>query len=310
MANLYGAAFSINPRSYADNLDASIEAMYVRPDRHVGILTKYFFPVSAESETIKMSSVGSVLDLPQESEDEDSIPVTRPAAGYDKTGTLVVYRQKVQITRSFMSTDRFGKGNVMASGLPKSNERLKEYLAAAIFTNAFTSGTGGDSTYLVDDSHAPENSLGATRDNELSGAWSYDNWHALRRLALNNTNERGYPDPRVLDEVLGPIALDKEMREVAVAKKEPDTALNKDAVLNEFTVTTSPFLSSDTAFFGFANETMGPERGMFYASIEDGDIADCKPSDNPDIVWAKRVYSRYTFFFNVACSYIFGSPGT
>lgn len=309
MANQYVQAYSINPDTYADNLDAAIELMKVRPDEFSAETEQFFHPIAADSTSFKMSSVGSALDLPKESLDEDDIPVSAPATGYDSTFNLVNYRQKVQIADTFMRADRFGKGSIMAGGLVTAQQRMKEYLRVAVFANAFSGVTGADGLALCSDSHVPENPRGSLRDNLTTGVLNYDNWQAMRLLADQQVNELGYPAPGVIRTLLVPPALRQVAMEIRGADRDPDTSLNTKAVLNDFEVVIGHFLSSSTAWFGFTDK-MGVDKGMYYFHLLDTDVQDCKPSDNPDIVWAKRSKSILTYGFDVAVDYVYGSAGT
>ena len=309
MPNQYMAAYSLNPRVYVDNLDASIEFMATRPDTYLDELGQFFHPVMADSTSWKMSTVGSVIDLPKENEDEDDLPASVPATGYDKTFSLVNYRQKVQITDTFARADRFGKAQQMAGGLPNSCRRLKEYLRAAIFANAFTSGTGSDGAYMIANSHAPENPRGTARDNLTTGALNYSNWHAMRLLADQQKDELGNAMPGDIKTLLVPSALRRVAVELQTTKLQPYTAMNTAKVLTDFNVVVGHYLTSSTAWFGFTDRS-GVDKGMFYVHLVDEDIKDVKPSDNADIVWAQRVKTICTFGFSQAIDYCYGSAGS
>lgn len=308
MANQFSKVGYVIPQTYVDNLDAAVEYMWMRRDEFAGELGEFFEPIQADSTAFKMSSVSSVLGLVRESEDTADLPYDIPAPGYDKTFNLVNYRLAVRVTDTMVRADRQGKIMAMVQGLPKSIMRKKEYLRAAIFANAFTSGTGGDGQYLLANSHPHENPEAGTWDNLGTGALTYGNLQALRLLLDNMTNEGGYPDPVKGMTLVVPTALRQKAEELVGATFNPENALNQPVTLiKDLRIVVGHFLTSTTAYF-LCGDMTGDNKGMYEVSLLDENLADCKPSDNPDIVWAKRAKMIWTCGFNTSKN-ITGSTG-
>jgi hypothetical protein len=310
--NEYMSAASISnvTGQYVDSLDAAVELMLMRENKVVKELDEIFHPIPAEGATLKMSDVGSMLDLPKQNEDEDDLPFSTPAPGRNTTFTPVQYRQAVAITQGFMEDDRFGKGRAMASGLVPAVDQKKQYLMNVLLTNAFTSGTGNDGAYLIADSHDSVNPRGSARDNLGTGALSLDNYHALRLLADQQVNELGYPAPGKIDVMIVPPALWRTAEEIRVAKKDPETQLNTDMVGVNYRILENHYASSSTAYFGINKAKAGLQSGMYCVYIAMGpDLKDCKPT-NPDVIWAMRSRFRLTYGFSCAVEYIYGSTGS
>lgn len=309
MPNQFAKPGVMVPQTYADNLDAAIELMWMRRNEFAGELGQFFEPISAESTSFKMSSVSSVLGLVRENEDTDAMPYDQPAPGYDTTFSLVNYRLAVRVTDTMLRADRQGKIMAMVQGLPKSIMRKKEYLRAAIFANAFTSGTGGDGSYLCYDSHAHENPEAGTWDNLGTGALTYGNLQALRLLQDKMTNEGGFSDPVVSQKLLIPPDLRQKAEELIGATLMPENALNQPVTLiKDIQIVVGHFLTSTTAYFVFG-DLQGDNKGLYDVSLLDENLADCKPSDNPDIVWAKRAKMIWTTGFTCGKN-IAGSTGS
>ena len=307
--NSHYVGSSVNKDTYVDLLNASVEDVKERPDKPVVEMEQFFSKIDADSESFQMTDVSSILDLPKENEDEDSLPTSVPAPGRIQTFNVVNYRQKVQITDTFMNQDRHGKGMSIAAGLPKSAQRLQEYLRTAIFDNAFTGTAGVDGAPLVDDSHDSPQARGPAWDNEISGALTRSTWQSMRLLADKQTDEYGYAAPQTINRLLIPADLRQTATELKLSDLDPETSLNTKNVLVGFEIVIGHSLSSTTAFFGVSDQVGGPDGGLYRIVNEELNIKDAKPSDNPDIVWAKRSKMILTYGFTYSRG-IYGSVGT
>ena len=288
MANQFTKIGILQRDTYADLLDKSMDLIWLRKDRFAGNLDQFFEKVTAESLTYKISSVSSVVGLPLENEDTDKLPYVQPAPGYDTTFTLVSYRSAIRATDTMRRADRFGMLAGMMTGLTKSALRKIEYLRAAIFNNAFTSGTGGDGQYLCVDSHPQENPEVTAWDNLGTGALTHGNLQALRLLGDKMTSEIGCPDPVVLKTLLVGPTLRQKANELIGASLMPENALNQPNVLiRDLNLVVSPFITSTTAYFGFG-DLEGEEKGLLESYLMEPEMANVNP-ENPDIIWAKRV---------------------
>jgi hypothetical protein len=248
---------------YIDNIDASIEALWMRRDEHKGVLGQFFNVDTAASISYKESSVSSVLDLPRENNDTEGLPYATSAPGRDKTYNLVNYRLAVQVTDTMLRADRKSKIMSQMGGLVKSAERKIEYMRAGIYTNAFTSGTGADGTYLVEDSHDQEDPRASAWDNEGTGALTGANLQALRLLQMNMTNERGYPDPVVSMKLLVPTALQQKALELTQSVLTSETSTNtKTVLIGGLEVVVSPYLTGSATAYFLHGDRQGDQMGM------------------------------------------------
>ena len=307
-----GYSISADTKQYLDHVDGAIDLAVLRGDKALREQDDFFFGIKSPSTTFKMTDVGSILDLPKRNNDEDDLPASTPAPGRATTFTPLQYRQKVQITKRFMKTDRLGMGMVLAGGLPSAVTRKKQYLMAVIFANAFTSGTGADGDYLCSASHDPVNPNGTARSNLGTGPLSVDNWHALRLRMVKQVDELGYPKPGDITDLGIPPDLERKATEMLKSKLDPEGSMNTETVLTNFKIRLMHYwTASTTAYFGFNMSIPAQQRGMYHVYLTEGpDLQDCKPSDNPGIVWAKMAEYDGTYGFTEATEYIVGSDGT
>ena len=294
--------------TYPELLDAQVELIWNRRDEHSGVLGQFFETVSAKSDTLKMTNVGSALPLPKENEDTEGLPYVNPARGDSKTVTVVNYRQAVAVTDSLVSLDRFGKVLSMLKGLVKSPMRLKEYQMASIFDNAFSGTAGADALPLCDDSHPHENKAAGTWDNESTGALTHANLQSLRLLLRNMTNEQGDPDPVIPQTLLTVPAQEQKARELISATQMPENALNQPNVLiRSLNLVIDDYQSSTTAYF-LVGDMHGEDRGLFVVENQALNIKPTNPED-PDIIFSRRSKSIHVVDFFKSKN-IAGSAGT
>lgn len=294
--------------TYPELLDAQVELIWNRRDEHSGVLGQFFETVSAASDTLKMTNVGSALPLPKENEDTEGLPYVNPARGDNKTVTLVNYRQAIAVTDSLRSLDRFGKVQSMLTGLVKSPMRLKEYQMASIFDNAFSGTAGADSLPLCDDSHPHENTAAGTWDNEGTGGLTHANIQSVRLLLRNMTNEQGDPDPIMPTTLLTVPAQEQKARELISATQMPENALNQPNVLiKSLNLVIDDYQSSTTAYF-LIGDLRGEDRGLFCVENQALNIKPTNPED-PDIIFSRRSKSIHVVDFFKSKN-IAGSAGT
>ena len=308
MSNQFTDVGYMSPEAYVDLIDKSIEVMWMRRDEAKSVLGVFFDQQTVASLSTKMSSVGSALPMPRESQDTEEMPVAIPAPGYDQSFTLVNYRLAIQVTDTMIRADRFGKIMGMTGGLVKAADRRLEYLRAGIINGAFASTTGADASYLCADAHAEVNPNAATWDNLGTGALTGANLQALCLLAANMTDDVGCPDQREIKNLLVPTALRQKALELTTATLTAETALNTPTVvIKGMNVVVSPHLTSATAYIGFA-EAMGEEKGLLEFYLMKPALANIG-DETADIPIRKRV----KFIVKVGAHQgksVYGSTGT
>jgi len=293
---------------YVDNLDRSIELLWMRRDESKGVLSQFFDVQDTESDSFKVSSVSSVVRMPVENEDTEELPYVQPAPGYSKTFTLVNYRVAIRVTDTLIRSDRFGRIVAMCGGLMKSADRRLEYLRASIFNNAFTGTDGADAFSLCYDSHPNEDPQSGNWDNLGTGALTGANLQALRLLASKMENEIGAPDECMLKTLLVPPDLEQKAQELTTASLTAETALNTPTVLiKNLQVVKSPHLTSTTAYFGIGDRA-GENKGIHELYLMRPELANV--GNNPvDIPIDKRVKFIVKMGFTTSRN-VYGSAGT
>lgn len=105
--------------------------------------------------------------MPSKAEGVD-VSFEDPMQGYDTTYTHTTYAMGVKVTAEMYEDDLYGMVDKCIDALATSAYQRIETTAAAILNNAFTSGTGGDGSFLCVTTHALLG--GGTEQNTLSTA--------------------------------------------------------------------------------------------------------------------------------------------
>lgn len=312
MANHFTSAGVLDVTSAVKLLDKTIDVMFMRRNEVAPDNLAEFFDVENKAAgtglTHKVSTYGSVAPLPKVNSDTEPLPRYTPAPGYDKSFTLLNYRQGIQVTATLLKTERFAKVSQIVAGLIKSGFQWDAYMRASVVNGAFASTTGADGSYLCADAHAEVDGSSPTWDNLGTGALSGPNLQALVLLMMNMTNEKGYPmviNPKALRV---PPALLQKALELTTATGKPEGMFNDpNVIIKGLNVDACRYFSSATAYFLFG-DLQGFEKGLCEVTLEDWGVADNKP-ENVDIVMDKRVKAIKTFGATISKN-VYGSVGT
>jgi len=308
VTNWYSSPGVLEPKVFADLVDKAMDLVWERRDQVTPQLMPLFEKATSQTGSFKTSSVSSIVDLPIKSEDTQPLPYTQPAPGFDQTFTTVNYRRAIRVTDDMRSMDRFGKVQMMISGLPKAATRLLEYACADVLNNAFATNLGADGMYLCDSRHPSEDPAAATWSNlQTAAALSPTTFSTARVAMRQRKNEKGYVDP-IAPKLLVTGPANEEMAyKILNANLQPQSALN-DPNWNKSVVTAiiADWITSSTAWFLFGDLT-GPARGLFYVERVAPNV---KPvgSEDPDIIWGRRLKMAFAMGFTT-CRNVEGNAG-
>lgn len=308
VTNWYASPGMLDHRVFVDLLDKAMDVVWDRGDRVEPQLMELFEKTTPKTDSFKISSVSSVVDVPVKNEDGAALPYTQPAPGFDKTLTTVNYRRAIRATDDMRSMDLQGKVKLMVSGLPKACLRLREFGLVYVLDNAFANEVGADGMYLCDTSHPQEDNAAGTWDNLQTAAVLSPTTFSASRVALRKrTNEKGFVDPviaRLL--VTGPD--NQEMaHKILMSSQQPQTSLNDDNWnKGAVRVKISDWLTSTTAHFLFGDRE-GPARGLIYAERVAPNLKPV-PYEDPDIIWGRRAKMAFAVGFTT-CRNVEGNAG-
>lgn len=131
------------------------------------IYSQIFHVISTERPYFSDSSVSGFGQL-VETNEGSPLTYEDPVQGFDVTYTPTTFMKGFKVTRQMYEDDLYNVMAKMPARLGQAARRTEETKAGDIFDNAFTSGTGGDGSYLCVTNHAREDG-GTAQSNKLSG---------------------------------------------------------------------------------------------------------------------------------------------
>ena len=234
--------------------------------------------------------MGRILDLPVESEDEDDVPMTQPMTGYNKTFTLLPFRNGIKVTRKMVELDQWDMIQAMMGGLFNTYKWKLEYQYSNVFNTAFTTA-GADGANLFSDSHQHVDGSAGTWDNlEAAAELSADTYSTMRLNMRNRTNEKGYVQPLMLNELVVVNDLERKAKEVLGSVRTADTDLNNEfAFHGESNIVVWDWLTSTTAFFGRDAKAPTIDQGLYEFCQAPAEVMDNTSDYGIDILFARRL---------------------
>ena len=160
---------AINSGSFAKALWPGVNSWYGEAyDKH-GVEYTDLFDTHSSRKAWEEDMGTSMFGLASAKPEGQSISYDSAQQGYLTRYTHVTYGLGFIITREMVDDDQYDViGKQRAQGLAFSMRQTKEVLAANVYNNAFTAGTGGDSKFLLDTDHP--NVAGGTWDNITTAA--------------------------------------------------------------------------------------------------------------------------------------------
>ena len=277
------------PMLYDKTFDKIVELQNKVPKENIGFVALR----DTNLESYVEGEVSPELELPFKSEDTDKIRMLSPLYGHSKTITLQQYRAGIAATRSAEKSQKTRMLKQLMQGLPASADRKVEYMIANIFNTGFTVMTGGDGSYVFASDHTKFDAQQSAWTNLLTGSdFTTAAYFLAWQNAQNRTSERGMPDPHKVTEVVYPVGLHQKVATVLGSSKVAENALNG---INPFErdakATVNHYLTDTDAWFCRLDYGMDRE-GFLLVWLEHPQYATISVSDNPEIIWGKRLLMK------------------
>lgn len=166
---------------------------------------------------------------------------------------VVTYAKRNMVSQEAIE-DEVADG-IIASRLPemmKAGRATQEVLAHYLLNSGFTAVTTPDGAYLFSDSHT--NLSGGTFDNKLTADPSESSLDEARLKLHTMTDDRGLPIVQMVSKIVCPPALTSTFRRLLETEGVVGSAYNDiNLVKGMATLIESPYLTSDSAWFTFAD---------------------------------------------------------
>lgn len=186
------------------------------------------------------------------------------ADGTTVTYTNVCYADAVDLSWEMVRDNQWKDALAGSKMLGRGAYAARETVAATVYNNAFTAGTGADGSYLCASDHNLINSA-STGDNADTVVLDSDGLKTLFVLGRKMVNEAGIYIPMMYDTLLVPPELEEIAIQLCVNEAKPGTA-NRD--INVYAkggeqasnyqsrikkIIVNPYLTSTTAWFLIAS---------------------------------------------------------
>lgn len=237
--------------NFGDLLEPGLRKLF--DDKYAEIPEVYskVFTVSSSEHDVERDSAVSGFGLLTQTPEGGAITYEDPVQMYDNSYVHLKYTKGFKVSEELYEDDRYSVINKKPQALARSARRTTEFLAASVFNNAFTSGTGGDSKYLLSTLH-PRADGGTAQSNASSTGV------ALSEASLNTgllamrsqLDDKGMPIQAKASILLVPPELEMTAQILTKSQLRSGTANND---YNPFqgvvTVISWDWLTSSTAWF-------------------------------------------------------------
>lgn len=126
------------------------------------------FHVMNSTVDVERDSAVTGFSLLEQTAEGGAIQYEDPVQMYDVSYVHLKYTKGFKVSEELVEDDRYNVINKKPAALARACRRTAEYLAATVFNNAFSSGTGGDTKYLCSVGHLRAD--GGTAQSNASGS--------------------------------------------------------------------------------------------------------------------------------------------
>jgi len=241
--------------SYRDNFGDLLEPglRKIFNDKYGEIPEVYasIFKVSNSSVDVERDSAITGFSLLEETAEGAPIQYEDPVQMYDVSYVHKKYTKSFKVSEELVEDDRYNVIKKKPAALARATRRTAEYLAAAIFNNGFSSGTGGDGKYLFSITHPRAD--GGTAQSNASGSGitlTEANLNTALLAMRGQVDDKGMKIGVKADTLLVPPALHKTAVEITNSSMRSGTADNDmNYYKGMLKVVDWDWLSSSTAWF-------------------------------------------------------------
>jgi len=214
------------------------------------VFSSIFHVDSSTSDTERDSAITG-FSLLEETGQGAPIQYEDPVQMYDVSYVHKKYTKGFKVSEELMEDDRYNVIKKKPAALARACRRTAESLAATVFNNAFSSGTGGDGKYLISYIHPRADGGTAQSNASTSGITLTETNLNTALLAMRSQlDDKGMKIGMKADTIIVPPALEKTANIILNSSLRSGTADN-DANYYKglLKVISWDWLSSSTAWF-------------------------------------------------------------
>lgn len=154
--------------NFGDLLEPGLRQIFDDKYTEMSEVFSSIFHVNSSSADIERDSAITGFSLLEETTEGGAIQYEDPVQMYDVSYVHKKYTKGFKVSEELMEDDRYNIIKKKPAALARACRRTTEELAATVFINAFSSGTGGDAKYLCAVTHPRAD--GGTAQSNASGS--------------------------------------------------------------------------------------------------------------------------------------------
>jgi phage major head subunit gpT-like protein len=139
--------------NFGDLLEPGLRKIFDDVYKSIPEVFSSIFNVNDSSVDVERDSGVTGFGLLSQTNEGSPITYEDPIQMYDVSYVHLKYTKGFKVSEELMEDDRYNVIKKKPAALARSARRTAEYLAAQVFNNAFSSGTGGDGKYLCSTVH-------------------------------------------------------------------------------------------------------------------------------------------------------------
>jgi len=209
------------------------------------------FHVDSSTTDVERDSAITGFSLLEETTEGGAIQYEDPVQMYDVSYVHKKYTKGFKVSEELMEDDRYSVIKKKPAALARACRRTAENIAATVFNNAFSSGTGGDAKYLASVSHPRAD--GGTAQSNASGSGitlTEANLNTALLAMRGQLDDKGMKIGMKADTIIVPPALEKTANIILNSTQRSGTADNDANYFKGLLKVISwDWLSSSTAWF-------------------------------------------------------------
>ena len=213
--------------NFGDVLEPGLRKIFDDKFKEMPEVFSSIFHVNSSSTDTERDSAMTGFGLLVKTAEGAPISYEDPVQMYDTIYVHNKYTKGFRVSEELVEDDRYNVIKKKPAALAKSCRRTAEYLAATVFNNAFSSGTGGDGKYLCSTLHPRADGGTAQSNASATGITLTEANLNTALLAMRaQLDDKGMKIAVKADTIIVPPALEKTAQILTNSKFRPGTADN------------------------------------------------------------------------------------
>lgn len=237
--------------NFGDLLEPGLRKIFDDKYNEIPEVFSSIFHVDSSNVDVERDSAVTGFGLLTQTAEGGAITYEDPIQMYDVSYVHLKYTKGFKVSEELVEDDRYNVIKKKPAALAKAARRTAEYLAAQVFNNGFSSGTGGDGKYLFSTAH-PRADGGTAQSNASSTGITLTetNLNTALLAMRGQLDDKGQKISVKADTIVVPPALEKTAQILTNSKMRPGTADNDfNYYEGMLKIVSWDWLSSTTAWF-------------------------------------------------------------